>query len=848
MIDRLSDKIEVYPFRRVKKEATKKKKREKAKGKHEKESGQQAKDGRKASSPPHFSFNPPKAERKTTKSRKLSQLFLALKKQLFFAGAGFFLGRAVLLNELLPFATAYVIAAVWIFPASWVSVALGVIAGIITTDKNILLNVLAVFLALFLSLCLPREIKSPWLVGPGIALALNIVVKTTYLAFTNSLPYDYIAVLFEAIFAGICTLIFFYALPSFRKLDGVQNLKAEELLCLFFFLTALVAGTSDLSVWTISLQGFLSRLVILTAALIGGAGQGAAAGALMGIIPSLAYTEMPVLMGAYSFAGLLAGTGKILGKPGVAMGFLLGNIILSIYLQNFGHLVTVIAETGLSMLVFFALPATYGQKLSVSLSLSTTAPGDNNKIQAAVVGRVRKWSPIFKELAYSYAAVSATSPRNREEPAFQNLFNEISSKVCSGCGLYRTCWEREFYRTYQSFFDLFTLVEIYGQVTAEDLPENLKRRCSRAKELAITVACLYDTQKLNRYWTKRLAESKKVFSEQLKSVSEVIEGLTQQLQLEVEAYPQKEIFLKERLKQAGVPVMELKIYPQENGKREIFLKRQPCADQQNCYTHLTPLFSRLMEESLALPNLNCPGRKDNLCSLRLYPALKYQVRIGIAKLGKEGSPVSGDSYAFIPSRAGKIAFVLSDGMGSGPQAALQSSTVISLLENLFESGIDTELAIKTVNSLMILRSAGDNFATIDLVMLNLYSGQAEFIKIGAPPSLIARGRKISQVRAISLPAGIVKDIEISSIAKKLTKGDLLVIFSDGLLDTYTGPGEKEEWAEGVLQNAVGLDPQEIADLFLKLAQTNVGAGASIPDDITVIVARLEGKRLFFKNS
>jgi len=841
----LSDKIEVYPFRRLKKETKKetafKRKREKA-GSASGKRGRKAKGEQKAEGLPVLSTGSRKKEFENREKAKSFRLFSAIGKQLFLCGAGFFLGKAVLLDELAPFAPAFTAAAAWVFPAQAVPAALAVIAGIVTHGKSVLINTITVLLVLPLLLGLSKDIKKPWLLLPGLVFTVTLVTKAGFLAFSSALPYDYIAVLFEAIFAGTCTLIFSYALPSLRKFDGVQNLNAEELFCVFILCTAVVAGTGSLSVWEITLQGFLSRLIILTAALIGGMGQGAAAGALLGIIPGLAYTGVPVMMGAYSFAGLLAGAGRALGKAGVAMGFLLGNIILSIYLQNFGHLVAVLSETGLAMLFFFAIPAAYTEKISASLAVLSVMPGDNKKIQAAVTGRMRKWSHIFRELAHSYAAAASPSPNYREEPALQSLFNEISNKVCSGCGLFRTCWEREFYRTYQSFLGMFTYVEIYGQVTAEDLPEVLKRRCTRGKELAITITCLYDTYKLNRYWARRFLESKEILSEQLKSVSEVIEDLSQQLPLELEASAQKEIFLKEKLKQAGVPAVEVKIYPQENGKKEIFLKRQPCADQRDCYASLVPVISQLMEEPLALPNQNCTGVKEGLCHLRLYPELKYQVKIGVAKIGKGGSSVSGDSHTFVSLRGGKFAFILSDGMGTGPPAALQSGTTVSLLEHLLESGLNTGLAIKTVNSLMMSRSGGDNFATIDMVMLDLYSGQAEFIKIGAPPGLIARGRRVSQVKAASLPAGIIKDIDVTSVAKSLAKGDLLVIFSDGLLDTYKGPREKEEWAKEVLQDASGLDPQEIADLFLKLAQTNAGGEAHIADDITIIVARIQERR------
>jgi len=839
----LSERSEVYPFQRVKNEARRKQKKIRSAGTKRPEQTGKIFAGAERSLLPLTGSA--KIRIKLDKSLPNFPLTIIL-KWLLLSGAGFLLGRAVLMGELLPFAPAYTAAAVWIYPASWLPIVAGVFAGVFNYGKNVFANIVTVLLTLGLLLSLPGEnVKRPWLIVPGIVFALCVIVKTCFFAFSSSLPYDYIAVIFEAIFAAIVTLVFLYALPSLCKLDGVQYLSAEELLCVFIFFAAIVAGAGNLQIGQITFQGFLSRIFILTAAFIGGMGQGAAAGALMGIVPGLAYTEIPVFLGTYSFAGLLAGIGRALGKTGVAMGFLLGSIILAVYMQNFNQIMGLMAETGLSLLFFFLLPAGYVKKIGTSLPVfGATARDGGVKIQPVVTRCMNNWTHIFKELSHGYAHGCAASSSGQEEPVLKELFKEVENKVCSGCGLYRTCWEREFYRTYQSFLDIFTLVEIYSQITAEDLPENIKRRCNRAKELAITITCLYDIYKLNRYWMRRFRESKEIFSEQLKNVAEVIEELTQQLKLELETYTQKEIFLKEKLKQAGFPVVEVRIYVQENGKKEIFLKRQSCSGQQCCGRNMAVLLSQLMKEPLTPPCPDCTGIEEGLCALRFYPALKYQVKMGVAKIGKSMDVVSGDSYIFVPQKGGKFTFILSDGMGTGPQAALQSSTAVALLQNLLESGLNQDTAIKAVNSLLMLRSTDDNFATIDMVSLDLYTGQVQFFKVGAPPSLIAHGRRVSLVRASSLPAGIIKDIEITGVTKNLSSGDLLVVFSDGLLDAYKGKGDKEEWVKEILKTSVELDPQEISDLFLKIAQSNAEKDTTLADDVTVIVARLRDKKSF----
>ena len=119
---------------------------------------------------------------------------------------------------------------------------------------------------------------------------------------------------------------------------------------------------------------------------------------------------------------------------------------------------------------------------------------------------IRNWARIFLELSRTFEQVASTAGQTREEQSLQKLLNQIAEKVCCGCSFYNTCWEREFYKTYQGMVDLLALVEIYGKITADNFSRELRRRCFRTKGLAITINCLYESYNLNRYWSRRLLE------------------------------------------------------------------------------------------------------------------------------------------------------------------------------------------------------------------------------------------------------------------------------------------------------------------------------------------------------
>ena len=779
---------------------------------------------------------PPAIKDKVAQLMTVQALLLSL--------TGFFLGRALLLGELVPFGAAFVAAAGQVYGRSGLFAAVPVLLGLVTILKGLpLAGAALVICCTWLILkAVPAGVKKPPLAVPGLVMALTIIIKSTALALSGPSPYGYFSVLFEGVFAAIFTFVFTNALAVWRKAVQKENLKGEELFYLLLLLGCFIAGTDDLKYSLISVKGVLSRLVIMVAAFMGGTGTGAAAGAVAGIIPGLSFSAMPALVGSYSFAGLLAGLFRHFSKAGVVTGFLLGNIILSVYIAGTGNLASVLAETGLAVLFFLAMPTVLLNDLKVTMGLAEREP-EKEKEQAEAryieffSERVHGWARILQELSRTFEQVSSAADHSAEERVFRSLIDKIEEKVCSGCSFCRTCWDKEFYRTYQQVLDLFTHVEIYGNIAPESFSDEFMRRCARTREMAITINCLYETYSHSRYWSRRLLESREIVAEQLRGIAGVIEKIPVELEYDGGA-AEGAIALRRGLKNEGVPVEQLSVSRQEGGGMEIFLTRSPCENGLDC-RELASLLTRLTEQSYHPAASTCTLRKgDDACRLRFYPSLPFLLDLGAASAGKNGSLVTGDSYSFFYLKGGRLALVLSDGMGAGPRAALESGTTISLLQYLLESGFSHDLAIKTVNSVLVLRSREESFATVDLAVIDLYSGQAEFLKICAQPTFLLRGGRVTRLYAGSLPVGIVDEVEAASLARVLIEGDVLVMITDGVLDAGRGVADKEEWLVEILHEVASQPPQEMAELILKLVQTGAGGASRVPDDMAVLTARV----------
>ena len=191
-------------------------------------------------------------------------------------------------------------------------------------------------------------------------------------------------------------------------------------------------------------------------------------------------------------------------------------------------------------------------------------------------------------------------------------------------------------------------------------------------------------------------------------------------------------------------------------------------------------------------------------------------------------------YSYL--KEGKQLVALSDGMGVGENASRESQAAIQLLEKLLGSGFGQDTSLQTINSVLLLRSRSETFATLDLVMIDLYTGQADFVKTGSAPSFIKRKGQVQVIAASSLPMGILEDIEVFREKISLYPGDMVVMLSDGVVEARPDAVEPL-WIEEFLQAMDETDPQVLAEHIIHRALT-LCHGKPL-DDMTVICMALE---------
>lgn len=212
--------------------------------------------------------------------------------------------------------------------------------------------------------------------------------------------------------------------------------------------------------------------------------------------------------------------------------------------------------------------------------------------------------------------------------------------------------------------------------------------------------------------------------------------------------------------------------------------------------------------------------------------------IGTAEMTKSRSEQSGDCMLNVRLKDGKYLVAISDGMGTGMKARQSSAQSLRMLENLLLSGFDKNISLDLINTSLMNQNT-EVFATLDIAIIDLYAGNIEFIKSGACPTYIKNNKKVQIIKSNSLPTGMLETNNIQTFDKDITTGDIMLMCSDGILDSNIEYKNKELWIKYMLEDMETTNTKKIADLIISEAiDNNFG---NIKDDMSVMVCKFKNK-------
>ena len=754
----------------------------------------------------------------------------------------FLLSRGSLLGFIWPFGLAYYAVAVAYWPHFALISTLGVFLGKLSLGS--MTNALGALPQLFLiwfamTRALPDKRGSRLI--PLVVMLIGSAAGTLMHAFMGTLDVGLIPTLFESFIAACLSFPLSFFVPKIPSLGYAQGLGWHEKIGMTVLATGMIIGMGTLTLWGISLAGVTAGAVVILGSAKGGVGGGTISGVIMGTALSLSNAVPFPLTSAFAVGGLISGIFSSYGKLIMVLAFFLGAGIFSHQVPNATAVLPFIWGLAISSILFVVTPKRwlwlipgFEKELSPRRSADVSIYRDNRSITIAS-RKLDQVKSIFDELARDLAAVPDLSGIS-DRALLVSLLNDISRLACHRCGAYLTCWRDNFHRTYRNLVDLLALAELKGVLSPMDARESTGSWCHQSDRISQAVASCLESWRM-KMRSRGFQQERKIISLQLKGISEIMQGLVSELETAAYFDAARESALRKELKGVGLPVRAISVTRHFGRYFEIVVNMDKCGGVAECRRALLPVLKNILGEDLSVSQTSCgwaSGRPS--CELRIIPSVRLKVQAIQVRQPKPGSSVCGDTSYIAELPDGRVLMIISDGMGSGQDAAIQSRAAVTMLRRLIEAGFGHEFAAKTTNSLLLLRSPGETFATVDLAVIDLYTGEAEFIKIGSCPSYIRRRRGVDVIKSQSLPAGVLNSVDVEKSATRLRPGDLLIMASDGIGDPRILGSDREGTIARILRKVPPDDPHATARALMdKLSK---GRERGFTDDITLIVAKI----------
>ena len=586
-----------------------------------------------------------------------------------------------------------------------------------------------------------------------------------------------------------------------------KHLNDDERLGLSLLACALAAGMAGLSKPAALGLGGAAALAAYPCGAVAGAALGASL-MMMGGDARLAF----VLACGGAAAQLCAGLSRR-AREGACFAALTGAALLAnlpiIYL----------GAAGAGALLVMPLPERW---LRIPADWARSGHLDPDRLAAAAARpaerRLQAVADAFGELAEGYAGAE-------RPPDEQALIARMRGALCGGCPGFGGCWGGGDNRGARLLCEWIGEAVIWAGEGADRplfgdaMPPDALRRCRRGALVPGRLGGMLEEFARTRREQLRRGAENRLISAQFSQARRVLE------QIALKPAPSRRLSARAAaaLERAGIETEEV-----------MALDGGAAIVAALAGGRWTPRLAGIAAERLsrALDRRYVPAELAGR-ELRLAARPRLRVSAGAAGApGREGA-ANGDSWDIRALGGGRMMALISDGMGSGEEAARESALAVRLLGRFLAAGAELALAVETVNTLLLNRGGDDMFATADLLVADLETGEAAIIKLAAGPTLLLRDGEARWIGGGRLPLGILEGVAPEERRLRLMPGDAILMASDGVTDAADPAA-----LEAILR--AGAPAKETARRALDAARAACAPGRE--DDRTAICLRV-GARL-----
>lgn len=636
--------------------------------------------------------------------------------------------------------------------------------------------------------------------------------------------------------------IFVNGLACINNFNEKKAFTIEELIASVLIISLASLAFNNVNVFSLNISNIIIIFMIMVLGWKNGMLVGAVSGISIGLAVSFIDGTSFVQISMFAISGILSGILNRFGKIGVIIGFLLGNAILTYWVRGASTMIIYFREIFIASIGLLLVPNRI--KIEIEDLIGKDKLLDNEgerrleQKNEEVSKKLKTLSEMFNELM--------TTP-NKEEVAtresfvqdfldnleeikinmfYEEIANEdtgIASDICDTLIQNEILLDKD-------------LVEILKQhnnyVIMQD--SNIKNDLQEVVKIANRTLKIFQ---INRAKEEERKSTMKSMNENIKGVVKVIDKCAE----EIVTKPKSEFTSKEKeitflLKSKNINIQNCQIKRLKNEKYIIELKfnyKDSRIRKKEVMMNISDTISKSIGTRIILQRERNDEEKEEY--YQVYASEdKFVLQVGSAKITKDNSEISGDCSLQIKLADGKYLLAIADGMGSGEKAREYSKLSLRLVKQMLVAGFDNEESVKMINSRISYLGGSKRYSTLDMSVLDLFIGKIQILKNAACTTYIKNKKNIKKIKSENLPVGMIDDIELKSETVDVEDGNILVMCSDGVLDSRSDEGS--DWIEDFLKNVSTNNVQKIADLILAEAIDNSYGVAQ--DDMTIIVSKI----------
>ncbi len=657
-----------------------------------------------------------------------------------------------------------------------------------------------------------RFSKHP-LFGPVTTLAMLFCVSFVYTSHSGWNAVNTALFAAELVVAGL-------AAAFYREAFSPYSGDARGALGVFAVFATTLMGLAGVTLFDfVSVGRTAAVFTVALCAWRNGVSGGALAGASLGAVLDLAFGGTPVFTVIYAVTGIVSGIFSQRGRVLFAAAFIVTNATVVLCMWRLSPNISPLYEAFLASVAITVLPAEALSRVG-SLLPETSHPGGGYAARDYAGRKVAMTALAFRELAQT---VRKTSGEGRNAEDISSVYALAANSVCASCSSRALCWEKNYASTMDALNHATRSALEHGKISQNDLPNHFN--CQKLEDYTAAV-----NRELNLYFGRlryrsRLSDSVGAALERYENIADVLYSLSDGITGDPAAIKRIERRFKAYLRGANINAA-VSVYRTGGGRLRAEITGSGTNELARDKSWLDKL-SAVAEVRL------CAAPPDKSGRIVLMEAEPLSVSVGLASARKTPGAPCGDRGTYFKTDDGVIYIILADGMGTGEFAAECSGSVVHILERFLRSGMTPETSLKILNDVMLLQNETDTVsAAVDLMGIDLFSGETVMLKYGAAPTYVRDGMEVRITSCGNLAAGLNYDGEKERGSEPLSlgPGSIAVMISDGIL-----PDGDDTWLRSLILSFHGDSPKELAGEIVETARSRFGGG----DDMTALTVSVQ---------